>query len=142
MKEMARVSNGNYVHAVNQEQLNAEFQQTVDMSKIWADWHKNAQDTMNQLYTTLQSQLNIWYKEQQTLNNREYKNLQSAVNYLNEEEILDTDVFLEFDRDYRDYFPTIDSDARKLFLELDSLNRDSFLDNWQSFTDQFLKNVN
>ncbi|RHW36739.1 VWA domain-containing protein [Lysinibacillus yapensis] len=141
LKEMAEVSNGKYVNAVNQEQLNAEFKQTVDMAKIWSDWDSDTKETLNQLFQTIQTQLNDWHKQQQALINLEHKNLQAATNYLHQKEILSGDVFLEFDRDYRDYFLTVDSDARDLFLELDSLNRDSFLDNWKNVTDRFLENV-
>lgn len=142
LKEMAEVSNGNYVNAENQEQLNGEFQQTADMAKIWSDWHNNTQDTLNQLFKTIQSQLNDWYNEQQTRNNREYNNLQEAINYLKDKEILDTEVYLEFDSDFRDYYLTVDSEARNLYLELDGINRNSFLDNWRSVMDRYLKNVN
>ncbi|RTQ91339.1 vWA domain-containing protein [Lysinibacillus telephonicus] len=142
LKEMAKVSNGSYVNAVSQEQLNAEFQQTVDMAKIWSDWHDNAQGTLNQLFDTIQLQLNNWYDQQQILKNREYDNLLVAVNYLNKKGIIDMKVFLEFDDSYREYFLIVDDETREIFLELDGLNRESFLDNWDSINDRLLENVN
>ncbi|MEH6989872.1 vWA domain-containing protein [Cytobacillus firmus] len=142
LKEMAMAANGQFVNVQNQQDLKSEFKRTAEMAKVWSEWHEDANAAINSLFNNVQSQLNEWYKTEQEKMNREHKNLQSAVNYLNDQEKIDTDVFLRYDDQYRDYFLTVDQEARDLFLELDSLNRDSFLDNWDEITDRFLENVN
>ncbi len=142
LKDMARAANGQFINVQNQEDLKSEFDRTAEMAEVWSKWHEDANSAMNNLFHTVQSQLNDWHSSEQQKMNREHRNLQAAVNYLNEHEKIDTDIFLKFDDRYRDYFLTIDQEARDLFLELDSMNRDSFLDNWDEIRDRFLENVN
>jgi Ca-activated chloride channel family protein len=142
LKEMAKAAKGQFINVQNQGDLKSEFDRTVEMAKVWSEWHEDANAAINNLFSTVQSQLNDWHSEEQQKMNREHRNLQAALNYLNEQGIIATDVFLRYDSHYRDYFLTVDQEARDLFLELDSLNTDSFLNNWDEITDRFLKNVN
>lgn len=138
LKEMARAANGQFINVQNQEDLKAEFKRTTE---VWSEWHRNSNDAINNLNKTVQKQLNDWHHKEQEKMNRERKNLQLAINYLNEENKIDTDVFLRLDENYRAYYLQVDKEARNLYLELDQLNRESFLDNWEEISEIFLKNV-
>ncbi|MCA1027135.1 VWA domain-containing protein [Cytobacillus kochii] len=141
LKEMARAANGQFINVQNQEDLKAEFKRTTEMAEVWSEWHRNSNDAINNLNKTVQKQLNDWHHKEQEKMNRERKNLQLAINYLNEENKIDTDVFLRLDENYRAYYLQVDKEARNLYLELDQLNRESFLDNWEEISEIFLKNV-
>lgn len=141
LKEMARAANGQFINVQNQEDLKAEFKRTTEMAEVWSEWHRNSNDAINNLNKTVQKQLNDWHQKEQEKMNRERKNLQLAINYLNEENKIDTDVFLRLDENYRAYYLQVDKEARNLYLELDQLNRESFLDNWEEISEIFLKNV-
>lgn len=141
LKEMARAANGQFINVQNQEDLKAEFKRTTEMAEVWSEWHRNSNDAINNLNKTVQKQLNDWHRKEQEKMNRERKNLQLAINYLNEENKIDTDVFLRLDENYRAYYLQVDKEARNLYLELDQLNRESFLDNWEEISEIFLKNV-
>ncbi|WP_461611370.1 vWA domain-containing protein [Cytobacillus kochii] len=141
LKEMARAANGQFINVQNQEDLKAEFKRTTEMAEVWSEWHRNSNDAINNLNKTVQKQLNDWHQKEQEKMNRERKNLQLAINYLNEENKIDTVVFLRLDENYRAYYLQVDKEARNLYLELDQLNRESFLDNWEEISEIFLKNV-
>lgn len=141
LKEMARAANGQFINVQNQEDLKAEFKRTTEMAEVWSEWHRNSNDAINNLNKTVQKQLNDWHHKEQEKMNRERKNLQLAINYLNEENKIDTDVFLRLDENYRAYYLQVDKEARNLYLELDQLNRESFLDDWEEISEIFLKNV-
>lgn len=107
LKEMAKAAKGQFINVQNQGDLKSEFDRTVEMAKVWSEWHEDANAAINNLFSTVQSQLNDWHSEEQQKMNREHRNLQAAVNYLNEQGIIDTDVFLRYDNHYRDYFLTL-----------------------------------
>ncbi|GAA0593727.1 hypothetical protein GCM10009001_07380 [Virgibacillus siamensis] len=141
LKEMAKSAHGRYINAKSKADLVSEFEQTVDMAKIWSDWHDNAQETLNKLHDTIQTQLNNWHDKQQKLINREHNNLQTAIGYLDDKKIIDTDVFLQYDDIYTDYFLKMDSEARHKFLKLDEINTDAFLSNIDDVTNRYLDAV-
>jgi Ca-activated chloride channel homolog len=142
LKEMADASGGNYINARSHQDLVTEFNQTVDMAKVWSQWSEDSTKALNDLHNTIKTQLDDWYNRQKEQIEREHNNLEAAVNYLNSQEKLDDTVFLDTMDQYRDYFLKIDDEARNQFLDLYDNNTDNFLEKHDEVTDRFLEAVN
>lgn len=141
LKEMAEASDGRYIHANSQADLTAEFEKSVDMAEIWSEWSRNAKDTVNDLHKTIRDQLNDWHNDQEDRMNREFNNLESAVYYLHDNELIDTDVYLDYIDIYRDYYLEIIDQARDQYLELHDVNTDEFFEKYDEVQERYNKAV-
>lgn len=137
LKDMAEASEGRYVNAKSQEDLTAEFEQTVDMAEIWSDWQSDAKETVHELNDTLKHQLHDWHNEQKSRMSREHKNLKAANNYLHDNEIIERDVYLKYSGEYRDYYLNIADEAREQYLELAESNRDEFFEKYDEIEKRY-----
>ncbi|WP_145524170.1 VWA domain-containing protein [Virgibacillus sp. SK37] len=141
LKEMADASQGRYINATSQADLVSEFEQTVDMSEIWSEWHKDSNETIEKLYNTINEQLNNWYNEQGILINREHTNLAKAVEYLQSKGIIGPNVFLDYNAEVANYFLDVNVDYSNLFLDLNSANANEFLDANGDISKRFLDSL-
>ncbi|OZU87614.1 hypothetical protein CIL03_16125 [Virgibacillus indicus] len=141
LKEMADASDGRYINATNQADLVSEFEQTVDMAKVWSEWSKDAKETISKLSNTIRDQLTDWNKKQKEQLARENDNLKAAIVYLKEEEIIDSKVYLDFIGQAADYFLSVNGEIAETYLDIIGTNADAFLDNLFDINDRFLDNI-
>lgn len=139
LQEMAEVSNGRYIHASNQEDLTAEFQNTLDMSKLWAEWHSDSKDIINELHNTIKHQLYDWNNNEKEKTYRQNENLKYALKYLHEEGILDTDNYLDFSKEYRDSYLAIADEQGDIYFELYDINQETYKEKFSEVEDLFRK---
>ena len=139
LKEMADVSNGRYIDARSQEDLTAEFQKTMDMSKIWAEWQSESKDIIKELHNTIKHQLYDWNNNEKEKTYRQSENLKYALKYLFEEEILNQDTYLAFSKAYRNSYLDISDEQGDIYFELYDINEDTYKEKFSEVEELFNK---
>ncbi|QGS68315.1 hypothetical protein CV093_06080 [Oceanobacillus sp. 143] len=141
LKEMAEASDGRYINAANQADLVSEFEQTVDMAKVWAEWSNDARETIAKLSNTIRDQVLDWNSMQKELADRENGNLNAAIKYLNEEQIIDSSVHQEFKGQIFNSHISIKGDIANIYLDIAGTNANEFLDNYFGIIDRYRDNI-
>src|SRR5699024_10384181 len=89
LKEMAEASEGNFINATNQDQLNDEFEKARNMSEIWADWNADKQEEFKDIKEVVAGQIDDWEEKMSERQKRQEDNLQEALDYILDEREFD-----------------------------------------------------
>lgn len=137
LKEMAEASDGRYVNAGSQKDIIAEFEQTNDMAKLWADWHNDAQRNISELFNTISKQLSDWHNSEQKKLTRETNNLFKAIGYLRDQEIISHNIYSEFIAAVNDAKSGVQGDIIDTYKELNGMNIDELWENRKEITKRY-----
>ncbi|WP_026908068.1 vWA domain-containing protein [Paucisalibacillus globulus] len=137
LEEMAKASDGRYVNATSQEDIMVEFEQTVDMAGLWADWHNDAQRNISELYNMISKQISDWYNEEQRKLTREYNNLSKAISYLRNRDIIDADIYNEFIGSLNDSNSAIKGEIIDTLNEIQGTNIDELWETREDVIERF-----
>lgn len=139
LKKMADVSNGRYIDARSQEDLTAEFQKTVDMSKIWAEWQSESKDIIRELHNTIKHQLYDWNNNEKEKTYRQSENLKYTLKYLHEEGILEQHIYLDFSKEFRKSYLDISDEQGDIYFDLYDINQETYEEKFSEVEELFRK---
>jgi Ca-activated chloride channel homolog len=137
LKEMAKVSQGRYIHASSYEDLEAEFQKTTDMSELWSEWQSDSKNIIRQLHSKIKGQLFDWFNSDKSKTYRQSNNLKYALKFLHEEGIIDRDIYLDFSDEYRDSYLEISDQRRDIYDELYDINQETYEEKFSEVEERF-----
>ncbi len=137
LKEMAKASERRYINAKTQEDLTAEFEQTVDMSELWQEWQSDSKDIIKDLHSTIKHQLYDWNNNEKEKQYRQQENLKYALKYLSDNEIIDHEIRSAFSDEYRGNYLNISDERGEIYSNLYDINYETYTDKFNEVEKRF-----